>query len=88
MNELYNLDASHNSEIRSSWYQLCINAGELGREGGREGCQAGARDCRGARHEQCALWGLTLCTLAAALAACLCGCLQVTMQCCRRFRRS
>jgi hypothetical protein len=33
MNELYDLDASHNSEIRSSWYQLCINAGELSSEG-------------------------------------------------------
>ena len=38
MNELYDLDASHNSEIRSSWYQLCINAGELGEQ---KGCQAG-----------------------------------------------
>jgi hypothetical protein len=38
LNELYDLDASHTSEIRSSWYQLCINAGELGEQ---KGCQAG-----------------------------------------------
>ncbi|EFN56177.1 hypothetical protein CHLNCDRAFT_22427, partial [Chlorella variabilis] len=28
MNELYDLDNRHNSEIRSSWFQLCINAGD------------------------------------------------------------
>lgn len=28
MDELYDLDASHNSEIRSSWLKLCIDAGE------------------------------------------------------------
>ena len=30
MNELYDLDNRHNSEIRSSWFQLCINAGAWG----------------------------------------------------------
>lgn len=28
MNELYHLDDRTNSEIRSSWLLLCINAGE------------------------------------------------------------
>ncbi|PSC70392.1 Leukotriene A-4 hydrolase isoform A [Micractinium conductrix] len=28
MDELYDLDASHNSEIRSSWLKLCIDAGD------------------------------------------------------------
>ncbi|KAI3426280.1 hypothetical protein D9Q98_008653 [Chlorella vulgaris] len=28
MNELYDLDSRHNSEIRSAWFQLCINAGD------------------------------------------------------------
>ncbi|KAL4448420.1 hypothetical protein ABPG75_005639 [Micractinium tetrahymenae] len=28
MDELYDLDSRHNSEIRCSWFQLCINAGD------------------------------------------------------------
>lgn len=36
MDALYGLDASRNGEIRCSWYQLCVKAGEWGR-GRKEG---------------------------------------------------